>query len=274
MSFLPSSSEWTRAVYPNALPFMVQHKCFDYCLPTPDCQLRYLPSPCVCTTEGDAGFNPLLPRVTTPAQQPARIGQSFSFQIVATNMAAGDTYAATNLPAGLTINAASGLISGTPTAQTTGVKSVTISATNGEGTGSATLRINLQAALPVVAASYAGGPPMSSAGNTYVLTDADIAALPQVSAPAVVAGRVITITEQAGLFGYVWAVPATLPVASQLIDLASGLNVLSAVLPNVRIVPIAQPFPGGTPVDYRVYPVHNNAPFGANGVGMALTIGT
>lgn len=52
MAALPESSEWTRAVYPVALPFMVKHQCFDYCLETPSFELRYLPSPCVCSTPG------------------------------------------------------------------------------------------------------------------------------------------------------------------------------------------------------------------------------
>lgn len=49
MAVLAGTSEWTQAVYPNALPYMVKHRCFDYCVPTPDCKLRYMPPPCLGT---------------------------------------------------------------------------------------------------------------------------------------------------------------------------------------------------------------------------------
>src|SRR5271163_4646576 len=53
--------------------------------------------------------------------------------------------------AGLTVNTASGLISGTPTAA--GTSSVTLTATNGGGTGSAPLILTVTAAPPVITSS-------------------------------------------------------------------------------------------------------------------------
>jgi hypothetical protein len=54
------------------------------------------------------------PVITKPANVTLSIGQSWSFQVIASDPDAGDvlTYSATNLPASLTINANSGLISG------------------------------------------------------------------------------------------------------------------------------------------------------------------
>ncbi|HMG83235.1 MAG TPA: sugar-binding protein, partial [Ferruginibacter sp.] len=69
----------------------------------------------------------------------------FSFTVLADN--SPSSYGAANLPAGLTINAATGLISGMAT--TYGVFTATVSATNAAGTGTATLTINIDS-LPAV----------------------------------------------------------------------------------------------------------------------------
>jgi O-glycosyl hydrolase len=77
--------------------------------------------------------------VTNPGSQSSTVGKAASVQISASDSASGQTltYAATGLPAGLAINSATGLISGTPT--TAGTSSVTVTATDGTGaSGSAT----------------------------------------------------------------------------------------------------------------------------------------
>lgn len=61
------------------------------------------------------------------------------YQITATNNPT--SFDATGLPAGLTVNTTTGLISGTPT--TAGTYNVTISATNSAGTGTAILVITI-----------------------------------------------------------------------------------------------------------------------------------
>ncbi|HTZ42260.1 MAG TPA: M4 family metallopeptidase, partial [Jatrophihabitans sp.] len=77
--------------------------------------------------------------VTNPGSQTGTVGTAASLQIVASDSASGQTltYSATGLPTGLSINSATGLISGTPSAA--GTYSVTVTAkdtTNATGTAS------------------------------------------------------------------------------------------------------------------------------------------
>ena len=83
--------------------------------------------------------------VTNPGNQTGTVGTPASLQIQATDSASGQTltYSATGLPAGLSINSSSGLISGTPT--TAGTSSVTVTAkdtTNASGSASFTWTVN------------------------------------------------------------------------------------------------------------------------------------
>ncbi|MBI5771989.1 MAG: putative Ig domain-containing protein [Verrucomicrobia bacterium] len=68
-------------------------------------------------------------------------GTPFSYQVSATN--SPTSYSATGLPAGLSINSASGLISGTPTQASNSPITVNLSATNAGGTGTGTLTLNV-----------------------------------------------------------------------------------------------------------------------------------
>jgi hypothetical protein len=85
--------------------------------------------------------------VTNPGSQTGTVGTAASLQISATDSASGQTltYSATGLPAGLSINSSTGLISGTPT--TAGSNSVTVTAKDTTGaTGSATFTWTINSA--------------------------------------------------------------------------------------------------------------------------------
>src|SRR6266700_159599 len=86
------------------------------------------------------------PKITSPSTATGQVGVAFSYQITADQ--AITTWSATGLPAGLSVNTSTGLISGTPT--TAGTYSVTISATNAGGTGSATLTLTLSNPVPTI----------------------------------------------------------------------------------------------------------------------------
>ncbi|MBZ5583903.1 MAG: putative Ig domain-containing protein [Acidobacteriia bacterium] len=89
---------------------------------------------------------PSQPVITSPATASARVGAAFSYTITATGSPA--SFNAAGLPAGLTVNTATGNISGAPLAA--GVFSVALSATNSAGTGTSVLTLTVAPASPVI----------------------------------------------------------------------------------------------------------------------------
>jgi len=94
------------------------------------------------------------PIVTSPTAAAAIAGSAFSYAITATGSVV--TYGAAGLPAGLGINPATGAITGIPTVS--GSFSVTVSATNAFGTGTAAVSLQIRPAIPVItSANHATG---------------------------------------------------------------------------------------------------------------------
>jgi Domain of unknown function (DUF4082)/Bacterial Ig domain/Putative Ig domain len=91
-----------------------------------------------------AGPNTALPAITSALTASGTVGGAFSYAITASNNPT--RFNATGLPAGLSVNTTTGLISGTPTAA--GMSNVALSATNAAGTGSATLVLTINVAPP------------------------------------------------------------------------------------------------------------------------------
>jgi PKD repeat protein len=107
------------------------------------------------------------PVITSATTAPATVGTPFTYVIAATGSAA--SYSASPLPAGLSISAATGTISGTPTSA--GTTSVLLGATNASGTGTATLTITVAAAAtsaPVIT-SATTAPATVSTPFSYVI---------------------------------------------------------------------------------------------------------
>ena len=91
-------------------------------------------------TVAAAGVPPII--TNNPLTAAGTVGTPFGFSIVASGLPT--SYVASPLPAGLVCNAATGVITGTPTAA--GTTAVLLGATNSTGTGSATLTITVAAA--------------------------------------------------------------------------------------------------------------------------------
>ena len=91
-------------------------------------------------------INPYAPVITSSLSANAVVGTAFSYTITAANSPA--SFNATPLPAGLSVDTTKGIISGTPTVS--GTFSVTISATNVTGTGSATLSLTIAGQAPAI----------------------------------------------------------------------------------------------------------------------------
>jgi hypothetical protein len=95
--------------------------------------------------------------VNNPGNQTSTTGSAVSLQIHASDSQSGQllTYGATGLPAGLSINASSGLVSGTPT--TGGSNSVTVTAHDATGaSGSATFSWTINVATNKVTVTNPG----------------------------------------------------------------------------------------------------------------------
>jgi|GEM_PF-1341783 len=95
------------------------------------------------------------PVITSSSIVPgARVGMAFSFQLTAAGTPAATSYGASTLPAGLSLAAGTGLITGTPTVF--GSFDISVSATNSVGTGPAailTLSLAPAASAPVITSS-------------------------------------------------------------------------------------------------------------------------
>ena len=97
------------------------------------------------------------PAINPPLTATGSLNEPFSYTISATN--SPTSFSATGLPSWLSLNTATGAITGTPTA--TGNFSCAIAATNAGGTGSATLTITVN---PTYTLTMSGSP---AAGGTY-----------------------------------------------------------------------------------------------------------
>lgn len=102
-------------------------------------------------TMGPTIGSPTPPTVTSALTANGTVGTAFTYQITGSNTPT--SFQAAGLPAGLSINTSTGIISGTPAAA--GSSSVTISASNAGGTGTAVLTITVSALMgaPAVTSS-------------------------------------------------------------------------------------------------------------------------
>ncbi|MFM8658301.1 MAG: putative Ig domain-containing protein, partial [Chthoniobacterales bacterium] len=118
--------------------------------------------------------NPNAPVITSNLIVSGQIDTPFSYQIVASN--SPTSYTAANLPAGLSINTSTGLISGTPTGG--GTFNATITALNSFGSDSETLQISIRVPtltlMPAVLNAFTANAGFTSATQSYTLTGSEL----------------------------------------------------------------------------------------------------
>ena len=91
-------------------------------------------------------ISPTAPVITSGLTANGKTGQAFSYQIAASNLPLN--FNAIGLPAGLSVNTATGLISGTPT--TGGTYKTSVTAANATGTASQVVTITIGLVVPTV----------------------------------------------------------------------------------------------------------------------------
>jgi fibronectin type 3 domain-containing protein len=135
------------------------------------------------------------PVITSATTASGTLGSAFSYRITATN--APTSYEAMGLPAGLSVNTGTGLISGTPTSA--GTSTVTLSASNNGGTGNATLTLTfvstVQLSITPSSTNFGNVPLGSSSIQPVVLNNTNTSSI--TISQANVAGREFSIS---GLF--------------------------------------------------------------------------
>src|SRR5882724_11304428 len=177
--------------------------------------------------------NPPAP-VVTGGTQAGTVGIAFTYQIVASNCPT--SYNATGLPPGLSVNTSTGVISGTPT--TTGTYSVTISATNSGGTGTATLVITINNPVPTITSI---SPTSATAGGAqFTLT---------VNGTKFVSGSTVNWNGTALTTTFVNATRLTATVPAALIANAGTASVT-----------VVNPAPGGGTSNAVTFTINNRVP--------------
>src|SRR5439155_12686945 len=205
--------------------------------------------------------NPPPPVITSPATATGQVGVAFSYQITATNNPT--SFNATGLPAGLSVNTSTGLISGTPT--TAGTYSVTISATNAGGTGSATLVITINPAAPVIQ------PPFTATGTVNSNFSYTISATNNPTSYNAT-GLPANLTINTGN-GKITGKPTTAGIYQVTLSATNGGGTGTATL-VITVGPFTATGTVGVPFSYQIPATGTPASYNATGLPAGLTVDT
>ena len=210
------------------------------------------------------------PVITSPLTASGGVAVPFSYQITATNPP-HTTYGATGLPAGLGINAGTGLISGTPAVGSGGTHNVTISATNATGTGNAVLVLGISDNPPVItSAGTASGQTGAAFSYTIVAnntpTSYATSALPAGLSLNTSTGAITGTPTAVGTFNV--TMTATNGSGSD----TKPLVITITLGPPVITSPATAGGSDGSPFSYQITATNNPTSFGAVGLPPGLSV--
>ncbi len=209
-----------------------------------------------------------LPVITSSTTANGTVGSAFSYQITATN--SPTSYGAAGLPAGLTVNSATGLISGTPTVA--GTSTVTLSATDSGGTGNATLTLTIAAAAPVITSSTTANGTVGSAFSYQITATNSPTSYGAAGLPAG-----LTVDSGAGLIsGTPTAAGTSTVTLSATNSVGTGnatltLTITTAVAPVITSSTTANGTVGSA-FSYQITATNSPTSYGAAGLPAGLTV--
>lgn len=209
------------------------------------------------------------PVITSPASASATTGQPFSYQITASNLPA--SFGASGLPAGLSVNTSTGLISGTPTAS--GAFNATITATNAAGTGSQPLVISVAAGVPVITSAATAAGVVTQAFSYQITatnfpTSFGATGLPAGLSVNTGTGLISGTPTAAGTFNVTVSATNGVGTGTQLVVLT-----ITLLPPVITSAPSANGFVG-TPFSYQITASNLPTRFGASGLPPGLAVDT
>ena len=209
------------------------------------------------------------PVITSATTASGQTGVAFSYQITATNNPT--SYTATPLPAGLTVNTATGLISGTPSAVAT--TNVSLTATNATGTSTTVvLVITVTLGKPAVTSATAANGQTGSAFS-YQITATNSPT--SYSATPLPAG--LTLNAASGLISGTPSAVATTNVsltASNATGSSPTVNLAITVVPSSPVInsPTTASGQTGSAFSYQIAASNNPTSFSATGLPPGLTV--
>ena len=218
----------------------------------------------VGTSEGQVSGQ--APVITSAVSANAKVGVAFTQQITASNNPT--KFSATGLPSGLTLNARTGFISGTPTA-IDGSYNVTLAATNAGGTGNKAFGLTVAPTLPVITSAVSATGSVGSAFS-YKIAASNFART--YAATGLPSGLSVNATS-----GVISGVPATAGNATVVLSASNGAgNATKSLALTIKPLPpvisaSSASAKVGTPFVYQITASNSPTKYRATGLPNGLT---